>query len=257
MTFLRDYFRELYFRSKLFRHLTPWLIDDRPPPIDYSHLLSFREEQIGPLQRDEALALFGLTRVLHPQTIVEFGFLNGHSALNFLLAAGPDCRVFSYDITERAEEIARRCLGHFKNFRFIKKSQADFSPLDIENRKIDLCFLDASHDLILNLKTFELVRPHLSEMAIIAIHDTGVWHREFLKNHHRAFIATDLGKSLGRWIDKEQFQPVVDERRFVNDLLRNHPDFSQVHLHSANTLRNGLTLLQKEAFLPTDPTPEK
>jgi hypothetical protein len=67
--------------------------------------------------------------------------------------------VFSYDISRTAEETARRCFGHFKNFRLINKSQSDFSPEDIENRKIDLCFIDASHDLAHNLKTFELIRP--------------------------------------------------------------------------------------------------
>jgi hypothetical protein len=59
------------------------------------------------------------------------------------------------------------------------------------------------------------------------------------------------GKETGRWIDAEQYQPAVTERLFVNALLRNHPDFSQIHLHSAYTLRNGITLLQKETSLVT------
>ena len=226
---------------------------DERSPIDFSHILSFREERIGPVHRDEALFLFGLTRILRPQTIVEFGFRKGHSALNFLMAADTECQVFSFDIAARSEEIASRCLGHVKNFRFIRKSQSDFLSTDIENRKIDLCFLDASHNLALNLKTFELIRPHLAEMAIIAVHDTGVWHRRFFKDHHRAFIDSDSGKETGRWIDAEQYQPAVTERLFVNALLRNYPDFSQMHLHSAYTLRNGITLLQKEAPLVTEP----
>ena len=207
------------------------------------------------MHRDEALFLFGLTRILRPQTIVEFGFSKGHSALNFLVAADPECRVFSYDIDGESEEIARRCLGHMKNFRFIRKSQADFLSTDIENRKIDLCFVDASHNLELNLKTFELIRPHLAEAAIVAVHDTGVWHRRFFKDYHHAWIDSDKGKETGRWIDAERYQQAMSERLFVNALLRNHPDFSQIHLHSAHTLRNGITLLQKGALLITGPEP--
>ena len=251
MTSLKETARKLYFRSRLFRHMARLLIRDRRSPIDFSHILSLREKQIGPVHRDEALFLFALTRILRPQTIVEFGFRAGNSALNFLAAADPDCHVFSYDIAVESEEIAQRCLGHMKNFRFIKKSQADFLPSDIESRKIDLCFLDASHDLALNLKTFELIQPHMADRAVLSVHDTGVWHKKFFSDRHRAFIKSDTGKETGQWIDAEQYQPAVTERLFVNALLRNHPNFSQIHLHSAHTLRNGITLLQKEGPLVT------
>ena len=198
-------------------------------------------------------SLFGLTRVIRPKTIVEFGFRTGHSALNFLVAAGPGCVVFSYDTADSAEAIARRCLGHVKNFRFIKKSQSDFSLSDIENRKIDLCFFDASHNLALNLRTFELIRPHLAEAGIVAVHDTGVWHRKFFKDRHFSYIVSDAGEETGRWIDAEQYQPAVTERLFVNALLRSDPEFCQIHFHSTYTLRNGITLLQRRAPLVTGP----
>jgi predicted O-methyltransferase YrrM len=250
----KEILRRLYFHSKFSRWMARWLIRDQRSPLDFSHILSARELQIGPVHRDEAVFLFGLTRILRPRTIVEFGFMNGHSALNFLLAADPECQVFSYDITGRSEGIARRCFGHRYNFSFIRKSQADFSPEDIGNREIDLCFLDASHDLELNLRTFELIRPHLSETAIVAVHDTGVWHRRFFKDEHRTFTNSNAGH--GRWIDAERYQPAVSERLFVNALLRNCPEYSQIHFHSAHALRNGITLLQKAAPLLTDPQPE-
>jgi predicted O-methyltransferase YrrM len=120
-----------------------WLIRDRRSPLDFSHILAVRELQIGPIHRDEAVFLFGLTRILRPRTIVEFGFMHGHSALNFLLAADPECQIFSYDIASGSEGIARRCFGHHHNFSFIRKSQTDFSPEDIGHREIDMCFLDA------------------------------------------------------------------------------------------------------------------
>jgi predicted O-methyltransferase YrrM len=253
VTSLRGILRKFYFRSRLVRHLSRWLIHEKRSAIDFSHIFSFREEQVGPVHREEALFLFGLTRILRPQTIVEFGFRTGHSALNFLLAADPGCQVFSYDIADGSEAIARRCLGHVKNFRFVKKSQSDFSSSDIGSRKIDLCFLDASHDLRQNLRTFELVRPHLAETAIIAVHDTGVWPRRFFKSQHHSYVNSEAGKQSGQWIDEEQYQPAMMERLFVNTLLRNDPGFSQIHFHSAYMLRNGITLLQKSAPLVTSP----
>jgi predicted O-methyltransferase YrrM len=252
----KEILRKSYFHSRFSRWLARWLIRDERSPLDFSHILSVRELQIGPVHRDEAVFLFGLTRILRPRTIVEFGFMNGHSALNFLLAADPECQVFSYDVTGRSEAIARRCFGRRHNFSFIKKSQVDFSPEDIGNREIDLCFLDASHELDLNLKTFELIRPRLSEDAIVAVHDTGVWHRRFFKDEHRTFIDSNAGQRTGRWIDAERYQPAVSERLFVNALLQNCPEYSQIHFHSAYALRNGITLLQKAAPLITDPQRE-
>ncbi len=254
---LKENLRIVYFRSRLFRYMARWLVPGKRLPMDLSHVMSFREDQIGTVDRDEALSLLGLTRILCPQTIVEFGFLSGHSALNFMLAARPECQVFSYDISDNSEEIARRCLRQFRNFHFIRKSQTDFSPSDIDHRKIDLCFLDASHDLSLNLKTFDLVQPHLAEGGIFAVHDTGIWHRKFFTQGHYDFIESNLGKKTGRWIDDDQYQQAVTERLFVNTLLRKYPDFSQVHLHSSNTLRNGITLLQKTVPLVTGSEQEK
>ena len=253
---LRERLRVAYFKSKLVRHMTRWLAYDERRPIDFSHILSFHEEQIGPVHGDEALLLFALTRVLRPQTIVEFGFRSGHSAFNFLQAAGPDCRVFSYDVAGRSEDIARRCFSHFKNFQFIKKSQIAFLPSDIENRTIDLCFIDASHDTEMNLRTFELILPHLTERAIVAVHDTGVWHRKFFSDRHFAYSYSEVGATIGRWLDNERYQPAVTERLFVNTVLRKCPEFSQIHIHSAHTMRNGMTLLQRESPLITGPNPE-
>ena len=218
MSLVKQALHKVYFRSRLFRSLTRSLLHDNRMPPDFSRNVSVRVEQVGPVHDDEALLLFALARVLRPQTIVEFGFRRGHSAFNFLQAGVPGGRVFSYDISEGAEKIAQRCFGHFDSFRFIRKSQTDFSPSDIDNRKIDLCFLDASHELSLNLRTLELIRPHLADAAIVAIHDTGVWHRKFFQQHHFAFAYSEHGRETGQWIDAERYQPALAERLFVNTL---------------------------------------
>ena len=78
VTSLKETARKLYFGSKLFRHMARWLIRHKRSSIDFSHILSFGEEQTGPVYRDEALFLFALTRILLLRTIVEFGFKTGH-----------------------------------------------------------------------------------------------------------------------------------------------------------------------------------
>ncbi len=38
---------------------------------------------------------------------------------------------------------------------------------------------------------FELIRPHMADMAILSIHDTGVRHEKFFNDRHRAFVEFD------------------------------------------------------------------
>jgi predicted O-methyltransferase YrrM len=218
------------------------------------HLAFYREEGVmGPLQRDEALLLFALTRVLRPVVIVEFGFHYGHSAFNFLQAASPACQFYSYDIEDTAEGIARARFQRFQNFHFLRKSQADFCAADIGNRQIDLCFLDASHLLELNQVTFRKLEGSLSEGAVIVVHDTGTWAKEFFSPVH----AQQAANTPANWISPTEYQPCKGEREFVNWVLTACPGFSELHLHSNRTLRNGMTLIQKSRPLPTEPVSPK
>src|ERR1700679_2324337 len=75
---------------------------------DVSHLAFYEEDRaVGPLQRDEALLLYGTVRTIRPGTIVEFGFLHGHSAFNFLRAMDVDAALYSFDISPEARDNAQ------------------------------------------------------------------------------------------------------------------------------------------------------
>ena len=142
--------------------------------IGMSHLLTYREDDaVGPLQRDEAIALFGIIRTLRPETVVEFGFFHGHSAFNFLQALPPDARLFSYDIDTDSARRAETEFHFDPRLTFIGKSQTAFEPEDLAGRKIDFAFFDAAHELDLNQETFRRILPHLAAEATIAVHDTG------------------------------------------------------------------------------------
>lgn len=200
------------------------------------HLRHFGEYVIGPIQRDEALFIYALVKTVDPKTIVEFGFYQGHSAVNFLAAMSSSAVLHSYDVSDTSLQIAKGIRDD--RFRFIYKSQIDFNPHDIENRLIDLAFFDASHDFDLNITTFNKVIESLSERALIVVHDTGVWHGE-LKSLRTPAGHFKNGSTSAGYIH----QP--GERKFVNYIRENMEGFHQIHLHSTTKFRHGLTVIQR------------
>ena len=201
-----------------------------------SHLNNFEEYAAGPIQRDEALLLFALVKTVDPKTIVEFGFLAGHSAKNFLIAMSSDARLYSYDISEASGKLAMKI--NDKRFKFILKSQTEFAPSDVDNRMIDLAFFDAAHDFQLNVATFEKLMGSLSERALMVVHDTGAWYGDLKGSRSPEGYFLDRQRGLG-YIHRP------DERKFVNYIKETMPDFDQIHFHSTSKFRHGLTILQR------------
>jgi predicted O-methyltransferase YrrM len=215
---------------------------------DISHLTIFSEIADGPVQREEALFLYSLMRVVRPQTVVEVGFLNGRSALNFLCALDADARLYSFDIAPA--EHAPDLFGHDPRFKFRTRSQDELTPGDIDGREADFVFLDASHDLELNRATFSRLLAMMAPDAILAVHDTGTVPRRFVRPGHY-FLESTVG-----WVGDER-EVMPDERAFMNWLLDEHPEFAQVHFHSRRTVRCGITVLQRSAPLPRPPEPDR
>jgi predicted O-methyltransferase YrrM len=216
---------------------------------DLAHLAFYEEGPMqGPLQRDEALFLHALVRVLRPRTVVELGFFRGHSAFNFLCALDPDARLYSFDVDPDCAQTARERFGHDPRLIFRVRSQDALTTDDLDGRPADLVFIDAAHDLALNETTFERLVELLAPEAIVAIHDTGTVPRELLGIPDGHWLL-DVPRV---WVDDE-FEHQPGERAFVNRLLERHPEFAQVHLHSRRTIRAGLTVLQRSAPLRRPP----
>jgi predicted O-methyltransferase YrrM len=176
---------------------------------------------------------------------VEFGFLAGHSALNFLTALPSESRLYSFDIDAGSEAAARRFFGDRKNFRFIRKSQADVTSADFDGGPIDLVFLDASHELELNVRTFERLQDLLAEDAVVIVHDTGTWSPAHMAPVHVEHVRAEPGF----WVAEDEYAHRPEEREFVNWVREAHPEFAQLNLHTQRTLRNGMTLLQRSGPL--------
>ena len=233
-----------YFRSRAIRQLVaaarwPRLRDEMP---DLAHLSIFAETVLGPVQRDEALFLHGLVRVVRPRTVVELGFLRGHSSFNLLRALDDDARLYAFDVDPAAAEHARRRLGHDPRFRFLLKSQTEIAADDVDGRPVDFVFLDASHEVELNRRTFARLEPMLAPRAILAVHDTGTVPRWLFPDWHPLLRTTE------GWVGDE-YEGRPGERAFVNWLLAEHPGYAQLHLHSDRTVRCGITLVQRSAAL--------
>jgi predicted O-methyltransferase YrrM len=182
---------------------------------------------LGPLlDQDEAFlkAIIGMT---NPMVVVEFGFLWGDSARGMLEVMDENARLYSFDCTKDGVIDDPR-------FTFFKKSQEEIEG--IEN--IDFVFLDASHDLVLNQKTFEKLMDSMSEKGIIAIHDTGTWVGGNVFNAEMGHM-----NKKGEWVH------CPDEILFVNWIKEKYPEWQQIHFHSSRQVRHGITLLQKTVTL--------
>merc|ERR1712232_232567 len=88
----------------------------------------------------------------------------------------------------------------------------------------------------------------LSQDAIVAIHDTGCWSKQYLDAHsprwHRELPVT-LNNGF-QWLCHGNS---VEERRFVNWIRQKYPEFVEINFHTKRYLRNGVTLLQKQQDL--------
>jgi predicted O-methyltransferase YrrM len=249
---LKTYLRLAFFRNKSLRYILSPLGAWRMwrGGIRVAHLGFYHEEDaFGPVQREEALLIAALVRVLRPKTIVEFGFSHGHSALNFLEAMPADSKLFSFDIDPLSRAIAIDVFAADSRFAYHHKSQTDFAGSDIDGRTIDLCFIDASHNLGLNKEMWHRVLPSLAPNALVLVHDTGTWSRHHLTRASAEYAA----QRPDNWLSANVFQVHPDEREFVNWICAQDGGWVPVHLHTDATLRHGLTLLQRIGLLPTRP----
>lgn len=242
---IKSLVRRAFYRSRFFQFVvgSASVLLRRSESLGIAHLLSYRDrDAIGPLQRDEAIGLFGIVRTVRPKTVVEFGFFHGHSAFNFLQALDREAKLYSYDIADDSARRAEKEFASENRLIFMHKSQIEFDSGDIDDQPIDFLFFDAAHDLALNVETFKRVLPQLAHGAIIAVHDTGLWERAHFSAINRQFVQ----HSAGRWVSEESYAHQPEEREFVNWITSTYPTFGAIHLHSARTLRHGFSLLQRQ-----------
>lgn len=182
---------------------------------------------LGPITKEDGDFLKAIIMLTTPKTVVEFGYFMGDSARAILSVLDNEATLHSFDNQKDTDIEDRRFIFH-------KKSQEEISDI----KDIDLVFLDASHNLELNKKTFDYLKDNMSEKGIIIVHDTGSWVGGNIFN-----ISWGKPDKKGNWIH----QP--GEVDFVNYVLNEYPNWQQIHLHSNREVRHGMTLLQNKNML--------
>lgn len=210
-------------------------------------LQDYKNDVLGPVQRDEAIALYGIALTLRAKWVLEFGTYFGHSTRCFLEAGANvicvDCR-----LTPEARALAADYPGQVT---LIEADQADGAVISrIEDiiplsEGLDVIFMDASHDLQSNIAAFVKVQYYLNKAGLVIVHDTGCWAKEHMSLNHTNFPG-------GKWVDDTRFAHQPDEIEFAN-WLRDIKGFARIDLHSLRTLRHGTSLFQQQADLPLIP----
>ena len=173
--------RRRFYTSRTVREIAEalrWVLLRRDAP-DIAHIAFHDEITSGPVQRDEALFLHGLLRVIRPATVVEIGFYHGVSAYNFLSAMDADARLYAFDVDPVCDQVAQRRFGDEPRLTYRRRAQQDLTAADVDGRTVDLVFIDGAHDAELNGQAFERLLPMLAPNAVVAIHDTGTVARRW------------------------------------------------------------------------------
>ena len=178
--------------------------------------------ELGPIQNEDVLLLQAVIKMTCPINLVELGYLNGYSTSKLLEVMLPEAKLTSYDNTVRVSNVTD------ERFTFKNQSQTEVNETDI-----DFIFFDASHDLKINIETWKNLK--LTDNAIIAIHDTGLWNK----------MVMDTG---GYWLD-EGYAHRPDETLFVNWLKENYQEYQVINFHTTKQTRHGITLLQKYVIM--------
>lgn len=201
--------------------------------FDISHLTQNNSYVFGPQQDDEALLIYSIIKVTKPKVVVETGMYEGYSSVNILAALENNSRLFTYDIVKHNPSSKA---FRDKRFKFILKSQADFNHDDVDNLVIDMAILDDGHIFEVEQEFWRKLITFLSPNALVLIHDTGLHINYFDKVSQ--YCTCDFEKKCG-YVHQD------GERRFVNWIIDNYPQWRVVNFHSYNVFRHGLTVLQR------------
>lgn len=195
-------------------------------------LEQYQEDAIGPVQRQEALFLYALTAVVRPQLVLEIGSAHGHSSRCFLEAGAEHVIAVDIMITRTLKRLACQ----FPALKIVKGSQESFPLRCLMRRKIDILFIDASHNFDLDCQAFARLRPYLSASSLVIVHDTCAWQKKYMRKEHFEHV-NRFGKDLGSTC---VHQP--DVLRFVGWLRQQ--GLVGINLWSTQCIRHGLTILQ-------------
>jgi predicted O-methyltransferase YrrM len=187
----------------------------------------FDDNSIGPIGRADAELLGSIAGYYHKPRVLEIGSQFGDSAALWIGAGCSRLICVDSNITDDLRDTVYLC-----DFAYlVQTNQQEFLTTEI----FDIIFLDASHDLKLNVATIQNLQGNLAPGGTLILHDTGIWARAHMTDEHKAFpYGYDLPEG-------KMHQP--GEVLTVQWLKAN--GWNCVSLASRNALRHGITICQK------------
>lgn len=202
--------------------------------IDF--LESYNETTLGPIQKGEALFLYGLCEMVKPQIVLEVGSLIGQSLRVWMESGVPFVYAVDCIISNEVKEI-RRAKGS-NRVELIEQDMKE--PVEFTRGIPDLVFVDASHELPDNIQLVKNLLPVLKPGALFILHDTGHWHDKHMTEDRHLFI-----KHYGGYQDKKTKLWVHSpgEKETIAWISKN-TKWERIDLWTTEVARYGLTIFQ-------------
>ena len=203
-------------------------------------LESYNETTLGPIQKSEALFLYGLCEMVKPQIVLEIGCLIGQSLRVWIESGVPFVYAVDCVISNEVKGI-RRAKGS-NRVELIEQDMKE--PVEFTRGIPDLVFVDASHKLEDNIQVVKNIVNVLPDGALFILHDTGHWAK-----HHVDGDVTGSKKEFlltfgGKW--DEQLQAWVHhpgEKETIEWISKN-TTWERIDLWTTVVARYGLTIFQ-------------
>jgi len=199
-------------------------------------LNSYNDHTLGPISDDEALFLFGLSKMVRPQVVLEVGSLIGQSLRVWMESGVPFVYAVDCIISNEVKEIRRA-----KGSNRVELIEQDMkAPIEFTRGVPDLVFVDASHELPDNIQLVKNLLPVLKPGALFILHDTGHWHDKDMTDDRHLFI-----KHYGGYQDKKTKLWVHSpgEKETIAWISKN-TTWERVDLWTTAVARYGLTIFQ-------------
>ena len=196
----------------------------------------YNEVTLGPIQKTEALFLYGLCQMVKPQVVLEIGCLIGQSLRVWINSGVPFIYAVDAVISDDVKELQR---GQGTN-GMICLEQDMCTPIDFYRGIPDLVFVDASHKLEDNIQVVKNLLPVLKPGALFVLHDTGHWKQADINEDRQWFLDTYGGK----WDEELQaWAHCPDEKETIKWISEN-TNWQRVDLWTTVVPRCGLTVFQ-------------
>lgn len=213
-------------------------------PYDYRFIWldDYNSHTLGPIQRDEALFLYGLCKMVRPKIVLEIGCLIGQSLRVWINADVPYIYAVDCIISDEVKRLQRgfNIDSRYTHDRMLCFEQDMKEPIDFVRGIPDLVFIDASHEVEDNIVVVKNLVNVLGSGALVIFHDTGHWKQSDIIPERQWF----LDSYGGTWDEELQAWAHCPEEKETIKWISENTTWQRVDLWTTVVARCGLTVFQ-------------